>query len=969
MVLDITKKTGDSLSADEFNKVISAINDKVDKESGKGLSSNDYTTQDKNDLFTLKGDLSEVRTQVKELINNPVSASVAVTDNEKKVGLYNVLGKKHDLYECTFVLEGLPLTQGSTKDFILTDEPLGNKVYISIRSLVITDGNIFYTGGYSIIKLFIDENLNTCLTIKCNETVSGTLKATVVLQYLKIEAIRVDFKIGNIASNVDKSALTLQFPPLKYGKKFAYTFIVDDDKVDSNKLFFTIHKKWVDDEKNYHFGQAHTTGHTPSKALGYTDGCGTEKRFTYGVAVWPGLGNDYIDNFMDPPANKEIGKAYPYLVWREILQIMDFGNEIHFHDVNMNNVNDIPELLKGLEAAQRVTLEKTRTGIKVMVRPNGDDNYIEAAKEYGDIVFMTTEGSNHTIDSLTDNVNLEKGIIWRRNCDSITKESYLSKITEASGVTNKWICDFTHSPSAGVLEGLLAINDTYGKDGNDSIWFATTDEIYEYWFIRKFTRIRKTIENDGVLFTLFVPRLPYSRHIDFTVQFQGLNYSNQTIQALSNIYGLTYGSVEGKFNININANKNLPDLAEKYTSRYESSSLDEDKEDALYFVSQLREDLKTPFIARLNVGEVPPVLNSVSINSGASSTYDSNVVVTLNVIGKITHYKISENQDLTSVSWIEGTSKSLAFNLSSGTYGLKNIYVQVKNTYGESEIKGDSIEYLERPSVTYIVTARANNSAYGSVTPASQIVSPGSSAEVTANANSGYVIESWSGTDNSTGTGQSQGTARVTNIQSDKTVICNFKQEGSTPSTKKKAIISIGWAAADATFDSETGISRLRGITADSSFWDTTGQVMGKLGRAFSKSSVTASLTNNTGKRGSITGNDSGIYPDKYLAVMASPWLVSGDELPTMTLSITNLTPGTYKVKIFASTVYSAVSAATIRYAVNGVVTEKPGSFCLNNLSNYIEFENIVSDGILTIISTADLSNLSPVNIIEIEEV
>jgi len=41
-----SKNTGDTLSASEFNQVVSAVNGKIDSVNGKGLSTNDYTNTD-----------------------------------------------------------------------------------------------------------------------------------------------------------------------------------------------------------------------------------------------------------------------------------------------------------------------------------------------------------------------------------------------------------------------------------------------------------------------------------------------------------------------------------------------------------------------------------------------------------------------------------------------------------------------------------------------------------------------------------------------------------------------------------------------------------------------------------------------------------------------------------------------------------------------------------------------------------
>ena len=124
---------------------------------------------------------------------------------------------------------------------------------------------------------------------------------------------------------------------------------------------------------------------------------------------------------------------------------------------------------------------------------------------------------------------------------------------------------------------------------------------------------------------------------------------------------LAFGLKNGELLINVNYNSHLLELAEKYTSKYEQTSSDIDKEDAMCFVSMLNSDLQTPFLARLTANENPPVLNSISINSGATTTYDRMVSIVLGVTGGITHYKVSEDAGMAGVSWIAGKSKKISY--------------------------------------------------------------------------------------------------------------------------------------------------------------------------------------------------------------------------------------------------------------------------------------------------------------------
>lgn len=95
------------------------------------------------------------------------------------------------------------------------------------------------------------------------------------------------------------------------------------------------------------------------------------------------------------------------------------------------------------------------------------------------------------------------------------------------------------------------------------------------------------------------------------------------------------------------------------------------------------------------VVETAPVLNSISINNNAATANNKNVSIKLNSTGNITHYRIVETLDnINSSNWIEYKTNTLNYTLSEG-YGIKTIYVQIKNSIGNSEIKSASIEYKE----------------------------------------------------------------------------------------------------------------------------------------------------------------------------------------------------------------------------------------------------------------------------------
>lgn len=148
--------------------------------------------------------------------------------------------------------------------------------------------------------------------------------------------------------------------------------------------------------------------------------------------------------------------------------------------------------------------------------------------------------------------------------------------------------------------------------------------------------------------------------------------------------------------INVNANSWVLEKAEKYTEQYELSLNSEDKEDALFFVNKLKSGINQPFIDRLNVSGTPVTLSSILINSGSSSTQSRVVTIAFEYSeGTPTHYRVGENVDLSGAEWIAFTS-NISYILSSG-YGTKTIYGQIKNSFGETSIESDNIDFIEAP--------------------------------------------------------------------------------------------------------------------------------------------------------------------------------------------------------------------------------------------------------------------------------
>ena len=417
-----------------------------------------------------------------------------------------------------------------------------------------------------------------------------------------------------VAEGVDAEDIRVSFPPLKYNKRFVYSYTFDDCTIAAySRGFSLVNKKWMDAEFFFHVGQAKTGGYLSAKTLGYTDGCGNEHRFAFGLAIWPDISNGYIDNLMNP-TGKEIGKYYPYAVWKDVVPLIDFGGDIYFHDVKTSDEDTVEAILEGMKSSQEITRKMLGRKMKILARANGNDRYCEAGRLYEDIVFMTaggyTAGSFPLYVTFDADIDLKNQVQFRRYVESTPDVAQLWPLIESAASSDRymWVHDFSHGPKEFqyVLDLLTKINDECGKDGADNVWFATLDEVYEYDYLRKNCLIEKEVADNMLTlrFSCSLSGLPdeFMFHRDFSVMLEGDGLLfDANVSSGNNVYGLSYG--KGKDNVwlmNIDCNRSLLDKAERYVAAYEKSRDSSDKEDASYFVNLLKKELNTDYRDRIN---------------------------------------------------------------------------------------------------------------------------------------------------------------------------------------------------------------------------------------------------------------------------------------------------------------------------------------------------------------------------------
>lgn len=960
-----TKNTGDTLSASEFNEMVSAVNSKQDSIAGKGLSTNDYTNSEKQNLAQLL-----TRVDYLEGISG-ASGGIWISDEEKVIGSYALNGEEHDIYSCTVSLSEPPTSVGAEKEYTVSDSPLGNNMYLAAKNITVKDSaGKFYPGSIEVKQMYVTEDFETKLSVICKSAIPAGSTLMLTLEYLKLAGEIIEFSIA-LPSGVSADSVNLSFAPLKYDKHFAFTYTADDSVEGAYaRIWRRINQKWIDDTEFFHLGNTPTTGYIPEYPLVYTDGCGNDRRFGFSVALWPTWGNEYNpDGLIKDSSTNSI-----YITWNELDLIKDWGVSMLYHNVDervydKNNADDIE---KGFVADYNKVLEKINRRMKIMGLPDGNAAYVTAADKSPLIDFYRSSLHHLEFIYLKSTGSLFKKRTYGGTNSSVNDVKLEELASQHTSDNPYWVGITTHRVDLSRIELLETIYSLYGKGGDDSLWVASWDEVYEYIQMRLNSIVKKVVSDNTVTWKILVPfsKNYYFKDLSFLVS--GIT-SVDALTVSDKIFGYSYAAHGSGMLVNVNFNELLLDCAEKYTSKFESTLSEDDKTDAYYFVNQLKDTLKAPFVARLSANETAPVLNSILINDGVTVTYDQLVSITLNMTGGLTHYKVGETSDLSGASWIVGTSKTFSYQLSSG-YASKTVYVQVKNSFGESEVKSSSILYSERPAVSYTVTGKANNTAYGTVTPAVQDVAEGGQASVNAQANDGYVIGSWSGADTSTGVGTNAGTATVNNVQSNKTITCNFQKEGGS-GTAGKTIVSFAQLGNNISYDTVNGeiinyMSIVQGTNYTTNILkDASGNEVGNYLKRKAdypgEITVDRSAINTDVRQPNV--DDSGVYPAKYISRYNSG---SNTGLKVM-LRFQAFAEGTYKVRILLSCDRDLPSDQfpSVFYSANNVETNISFS-PLNNMTQFVEIDNVTvgSDGLLDVYfwNTLGVNYVPGVNLIEI---
>lgn len=311
----------------------------------------------------------------------------------------------------------------------------------------------------------------------------------------------------------------IKVAPLKYNKHFAYSFTLDDGYRSAYLTAFPLLNggKISNPDKNEWKIDQGGDG-TTSKGLFYSDGFGNKIPFKLALAINGG-------SIRDLPVNRG------HLSWPEIKEMYNAGWDIlnhGFHHATKHGTNYLTEVTENT-ASIKQNLDFTMSHYVVPGGEGDEKYYLEYEKEalnngYFSVASYYGVGPVFKVDS---KVNLDKMITARTfvqsSKDTIgfkTMDRYLKTLDSIVKQPNAlWFNEFTHGTGNANLWNLsmrfpdfkyymTALADKYGVKGNDSIWMAPWQEVYEYIWLRDRIKIDYKQKGKDVEVKIVIPEIP-----------------------------------------------------------------------------------------------------------------------------------------------------------------------------------------------------------------------------------------------------------------------------------------------------------------------------------------------------------------------------------------------------------------------------------------------------------------------------
>lgn len=317
-----------------------------------------------------------------------------------------------------------------------------------------------------------------------------------------------------------KSAGKVKITPsvLKFNKHFAYSFTLDDGYRSAYLTAFPLLNGGKISASNKNGWKIDQGGDgTTSKGLFYTDGFGNKIPFKLALAI-NGASLNNLPN-------------RGHLSWDEVRELYNAGWDIlnhSFHHATKHGTNYLTEVTDNTKSIK----ENLNFTMSHFVVPGGEGDekyYLEYEKEalQNDHFSVASYYGKGPVYKVNDKVDLDKLISARtfvqsskdttsfktmdnylKTIDSIVKQKdavWFNEFTHGTGNTNLWNLS-TRFPDFKYYMKKLA--NKYGANGNDSVWMAPWQEVYEYIWLRDRIKVDFVQKDKEVTVTIQLPEIP-----------------------------------------------------------------------------------------------------------------------------------------------------------------------------------------------------------------------------------------------------------------------------------------------------------------------------------------------------------------------------------------------------------------------------------------------------------------------------
>jgi hypothetical protein len=297
------------------------------------------------------------------------------------------------------------------------------------------------------------------------------------------------------------------------------------------------------------------------------------------------------------------------LRWTDLIEMMNYGVSIAFHDVSADNVQDANDIKNHIATAQEIISKRLNGRLcKMMAEPNGNKTYLEAAIAYDGIYTMTSQNNMcvklYPAKLTADNIDKA---IWERifYTDYEVLKSDIAKCLTLDEEDRYAIYVGMHNTGDEWNAFAKWLDETYGKDGDDSVWFTSQEEFYEYSYYRLAggsPKVQKVNDNEYKI-TVSLTSKGCFYYPSTTINVYGIDFDNiSEISSSDDITGLSFGKYKDGVTFNIDCRKFLKEMAEHYVEMYEKDKTNTyAKTDAVYFVNMLKDsDKKNELLKRIN---------------------------------------------------------------------------------------------------------------------------------------------------------------------------------------------------------------------------------------------------------------------------------------------------------------------------------------------------------------------------------